>query len=273
MSRSLKIALSFLAVGIAWVVFGDQLMALLAESLTAGQQKIIDLVFITVAAIVVYLVAKEEGQKHAHSDEQYRRLFESNPNPLWIYNNATLRIVKINEAAIEKYGYSREKFVQMTIMDIRPPADRQRLTKTIRELNGETRLSGQWKHLKADGGAIEVSIVSYPIMFDGQPCSLVIATDVTELVEKEQKLQNAYQKIKTFNETLRQIAWSNSHEMRKPVCSIISLVSLLKHTDNNQERRQYLNLLETAATELDEVLKQNEKMTEVESAVETEVVL
>ncbi len=77
-----------------------------------------------------------------------------------------------------------------------------------------------------------------------------------------------HKKIKTFNDTLRQIAWSNSHEMRKPVCSIISLVSLLKHTDNHQERRQYLNMLDTAATELDNVLKHNEKMTEVEVGTE-----
>jgi hypothetical protein len=46
-------------------------------------------------------------------------------------------------------------------------------------------------------------------------------------------------------------------------------VSLLQHTDNNQERRQYLNLLETAATELDEVLKHNEKMTDVETEIES----
>jgi signal transduction histidine kinase len=160
----------------------------------------------------------------------------------------------------------------MTIMDIRPPADRERLAKKIKELKGEVRLSGQWKHLKADGGIIDVSIVSYPVIFDGQPCSLVIATDITELVEKEHKLQNAYRKIKTYNETLRQIAWSNSHEMRKPVCSIISLVSLLKYTDNDRERRQYLNLLETAASELDEVLKQNEKKTEIQSDPITETV-
>ncbi|MBS1501029.1 MAG: hypothetical protein JST32_03135, partial [Bacteroidetes bacterium] len=96
--------------------------------------------------------------------------------------------------------------------------------------------------------------------------------DITDLLEKERKLENAYQKIKNFNETLRQIAWSNSHEMRKPVCSIISLVSLLKHTDNPQERRQYQNLLETAATELDAVLKQNEKMTETEAEPTAETV-
>jgi PAS domain S-box-containing protein len=188
---------------------------------------------------------------------------------LWIYDNATLRFVKVNDAAIVKYQYSREQFLAMTIMEIRPSDEHERLAARLKALKDEVRTSVGWRHMKADGEIIKVSIVSYPVVFDGRQCTLVIAADITELVEKEQKLQHAYQKIKSFNEALRQIAWSNSHEMRKPVCSIISLVSLLQHTDNNQERRQYLNLLETAATELDEVLKHNEKMTDVETEIES----
>lgn len=267
MLRSLKISLAFLITGFAWVLFGNRLVTIFAGTLTSAGQKIGDLVLIACAALAIYFLTRKQGE--IQPDDQYRKLFESNPNPLWVYDNATLRIVKVNCAAVEKYLYSREQFLQMTVMDIRPAEDRQRLAKAIKDHNGDVCLSGQWKHLKSNGEIVEASIVSYPILFDGRQCSLVIATDITELVEKEHKLQEAYQKIKNFNDTLRQIAWSNSHEMRKPVCSIISLVSLLKHTENSQERRQYQNLLETAATELDDVLKQNEKMTEVDSEVET----
>lgn len=267
MLRSSRVILAFLITGFAWVLFGNRLVALFAGSLTSVEQKIIDLVLISGAALAIYFLTRKPGE--TQTDDQYRKLFESNPNPLWVYENATLCIVKVNCAAVEKYLYSRDQFLQMTVMDIRPADDRQRLSSALKGRNGDFCLSGHWKHLKANGEIIETSIVSYPILFDGRQCSLVIATDITELVEKEKKLQEAYQKIKNFNDTLRQIAWSNSHEMRKPVCSIISLVSLLKHTENSQERRQYQNLLETAATELDDVLKQNEKMTEVESEVET----
>ena len=109
-----------------------------------------------------------------------------------------------------------------------------------------------------------VSIVSYPVLFQNQNCNLVMATDITELIEKERKLEDAYQKIKTSNEVLLQIAWSNSHELRKPVCSILSLVALLKEA-SEQERQEFLRLLEISSTELDEVLKQNnQKVNELE---------
>ncbi len=267
MSRSLKISLAFLVLGVAWILFGSLIVASFSGPLTAIQQKLIDSAFVIVSAIAIFFAIKKGDRPQV--DGQYQRLFESNPNPLWIYDNTSLRFVKVNDAAVAKYQYSREQFHAMTIMEIRPSEECQRLTERLKALKDEVRTSVGWRHMKANGEIINVSIVSYPVMFDGRQCSLVIATDITELVEQEQKLQNAYQKIKSFNDTLRQIAWSNSHEMRKPVCSIISLVSLLQHTDNNQERRQYLNLLETAATELDEVLKHNEKMTEVETEIES----
>ncbi|HVS90937.1 MAG TPA: PAS domain-containing protein [Mucilaginibacter sp.] len=272
MLRSTKAVLVFLVASISWLLFGDRLLMLIAGPLTSLEGRISQLAAVLLAAAATYAFFKKDEYSDVNCDEQYRQLFDLNPNPLWIYNNYTLRIVRVNNAAVERYGYSREKFLRMTIADIRPFDERKKLTASVKENSCDFCLSGQWKHLKACGGIIDVSIVSYPIDFNNQPCCLVIATDITDLLEKERKLENAYQKIKNFNETLRQIAWSNSHEMRKPVCSIISLVSLLKHTDNPQERRQYQNLLETAATELDAVLKQNEKMTETEAEPTAETV-
>ncbi|HEX3385839.1 MAG TPA: PAS domain-containing protein [Mucilaginibacter sp.] len=272
MLRSLKVSLSFLVVCTTVLLFGDRILAFFFGPLSPIQQRTGEFILILLISAGTFFVSRNRSRLLTSTDNEYRQLFDLNPNPLWIYNNSTLRIVRVNDAAIEKYGYSREKFMRMTIADIRPFQERERMEAKLKEHDCGSCLSGQWKHLKADGGIIEVSIVSYPVTFDNQPCCLVIANDITELLEKEHKLEEAYQKIKNFNETLRQIAWSNSHEMRKPVCSIISLVSLLQHTDNDRERRQYLNLLETAASELDEVLKHNEKMTEFEMAPAVETV-
>src|SRR5262249_51911006 len=58
------------------------------------------------------------------SEERYRMLFESNPHPMWVYERDTLRFLAVNEAAVRRYGYSRQEFLNMTIEDIRPPEDR-----------------------------------------------------------------------------------------------------------------------------------------------------
>ena len=61
------------------------------------------------------------------SEAQYRLLFESNPQPMWVYDLATLRFLAVNDAAVRHYGYSRAEFLDMTIKDIRPPEDVQLL--------------------------------------------------------------------------------------------------------------------------------------------------
>ena len=81
----------------------------------------------------------------------------------------------------------------------------------------------------------------------------------------EESLQEAYKQIKESNDTLRELAWSNSHEIRKPLCSIFSLVELLKQTNNENERNECLQMLERCAHELDDVIHRNsEKMSTLE---------
>src|SRR5579883_497161 len=53
----------------------------------------------------------------------YRILFERMPLPAWVYDTETLRFLDVNPAASRKYGFSREEFLAMTIMDIRPAED------------------------------------------------------------------------------------------------------------------------------------------------------
>jgi PAS domain S-box-containing protein len=50
-------------------------------------------------------------------------LFGSNPQPMWVFDIETLRFLEVNDAAIRHYGYSRDEFLSMTILDILPPED------------------------------------------------------------------------------------------------------------------------------------------------------
>jgi len=266
MFKSAKIPLSFLLIGICWALFSNPIITLFYRHLAPTEQdsyrSLNDLIFVLIMCYVLYVKIKKQQRKLTKSEEEYRQLFESNPNPLWIYNEE-LRFVKVNDAAVKKYGYSRKKFLKMTIDEINSAADHQILNDYINESQAELRLAGIREHIKSTTETFMVSIVSYPVLFGDQHCNLVMATDITELIEKERKLKDAYQSIKTSNEVLLQIAWSNSHELRKPLCSIMGLVTLLKEA-SDQERDEFLRLLEISSIELDLVLRQNnEKVDEI----------
>jgi diguanylate cyclase (GGDEF)-like protein/PAS domain S-box-containing protein len=131
---------------------------------------------------------------------QYRLLFESNPEPMWVCDRETLRFLAVNDAAIAHYGYSREEFLAMTTVDIRPEGEVERLRRTLaREMESE-QSSGIWRHRKRDGTDIAVATTSYPIEFDGRPARIVLANDITEreralaaLQESETRFRAQYQ--------------------------------------------------------------------------------
>ena len=84
-----------------------------------------------------------------------------------------------------------------------------------------------------------------------------IGHDITQRKQSEESLKVAYEQIKASNETLRHMSWSHSHEMRRPVCSILSLVNLLKNTTDEADHEICLGFLETCANELDDVIHRN----------------
>jgi len=116
-------------------------------------------------------------EKLRDSERQYRLLFHSNPNPVWVFDMETQAFLEVNEAAIQLYGYSREEFLAMTISDIRPP-EKDRLHKAATlDAAGQGHV---WRHRRKDGSLIDAEIVWTPMVFNDRFAALAMAVDVTE---------------------------------------------------------------------------------------------
>ncbi len=125
----------------------------------------------------------------AESETRYRQLFEHLPMPLWAFDRETFRFVAVNEAAVKHYGYSRDEFLSMTIMDIRPPETEESLREYIGAPSQGYRAANIWKHLKKDGSVIDVDVNSHDVDISGRACRLVLARDVTAERETEARAQ------------------------------------------------------------------------------------
>jgi PAS domain S-box-containing protein len=116
------------------------------------------------------------------SEERYRLLFESTPQPTCVYDAETLRFLAVNEAAIRAYGYTRDEFLSLTIDDL--------------SLADENSLSSPCRHQTKGKKTIYVEMNSHPVTFDGKLGELVIINNVTErklLDEQQQLLLNSLQ--------------------------------------------------------------------------------
>ncbi len=130
-------------------------------------------------------------------EELFRLLFQNNPVPMWVYDRETFRFLAVNDAALAHYGYSRARFLAMTILDIRPPEDRDEVVRVANE-GSESSGSRGWRHLKADGTAIEVTAYTRKLEHAGRAAKLVAIIDLTERKRAEDELR----RTRTFLDTV-----------------------------------------------------------------------
>jgi PAS domain S-box-containing protein len=104
------------------------------------------------------------------------RSFAKAPHPMWIFDQETLAFLDVNYAAVQHYGYSRQQFLTMTILQIRPPADVPKLfAQTAHpDLKGQS-TAEQWRHQAKDGTVFPVTITSWELTFRGRSAELVLA--------------------------------------------------------------------------------------------------
>jgi len=149
----------------------------------------------------------------AESQEQYRRLFQHNPYPTWVYCRDSLRFMDVNDAAIREYGWSRDEFLAMTLADIRPPEDVPALLAAIAQLRDTADgRGGPWRHRHKDGTIVEVEISFHTLPFKGKSARLVVADDVTERRRAEERRTRLLAKIVSAQEDERRRVARELHD-------------------------------------------------------------
>lgn len=141
--------------------------------------------------------------KILENEQQYRLLFNNNPLPMWIFDFESTKFLAVNNAALEHYGYTREEFLKLTLLDIRPENTFRKFRKYRKEiiLNNQkdtARNAGIWKHQKKNGEIIDVEITRTPVNFEGKNAVLVLAHDVTEKLKAENSLIRRNSEINTL---------------------------------------------------------------------------
>ncbi|MET0969635.1 MAG: EAL domain-containing protein [Tardiphaga sp.] len=118
-------------------------------------------------------------------EASFRLLFDSNPVPMIVCALGDERILSVNDAAIEHYGYTRPEFERLTIRQLQafaaePPwlGDRFDAEPAART----------WKHVKADGSLIDLAIYSRQLSYNDQPAVMLALMDITERKRAEKRL-------------------------------------------------------------------------------------
>lgn len=111
-------------------------------------------------------------------------------------------IKRVNDAAIERYGYTREEFHEMNILNITRDMGEEKFREIWETLQEKKHIEIEAHHYCKSGKKIEVEISSHFIRFGSMDYTCSMVRDITERKKKEAELQDALLKIKEFKKTL-----------------------------------------------------------------------
>jgi len=116
--------------------------------------------------------------------DDYRHLFESNPNPMLIYEIGTLLLLAVNDALLHGLGYTRDELVGRSILVLHPPDEHQRVRDLLERVRSGQVLgfhrAANLRHLRKDGSVVEIEAAGQPTEFEGKAARLVLLSDVGE---------------------------------------------------------------------------------------------
>jgi PAS domain S-box-containing protein len=135
------------------------------------------------------------------TEDRYRSLFETSPNPMLVYDWETKRFLDVNRAAVEQYGWTREEFLTLTLFDIRPPEDCARLKHYFRTLPPDGTVN-VWRHRRKDGSVFPVEVRGHYIQMNQRPARLSLALDITDRLRTEEALRASEAKYRSLVENL-----------------------------------------------------------------------
>jgi PAS domain S-box-containing protein len=174
------------------------------------------------------------------SEARYRELFESSPLPMWVYDTDTLRFLTVNEAAIRRYGYTRAEFVELSLADLRPAEDHERLRAAVTQRDDAPQI---WRHVTKHGEQLAVEITAHDLDFEGKCARLVLANDVTARQRLEDQLRQS-QKM----DAIGLLAGGVAHDFNNILCVIMSYSEALLAGLEPSELRDDLQQIHNAGS-------------------------
>ncbi len=151
-------------------------------------------------------------EQYIKSEEKYRTLFDSDPNPIFIVNPQLFQIIDTNQTAQKCYGYSKSELIGLPFLDLGEEGDVE-VRRGLKQLQkGQSIFFPKKRQYKKGRQPFFVNINVSRAEYGGQDVLIATTTDITESVEKETQLIQAGKMT-----TLGVMAAGMAHEINQPL--------------------------------------------------------
>ncbi len=133
---------------------------------------------------------------------------ESIPIPLWIVDSASTSFIFVNTAALYTYGYNRDEFYEMNLLDIRPEISQNEFIDNFRKNTSDLSDIKYSLHKKKNGELFYVNVFVRQITYNGRPARIAALIDMQEQVLHKMDNTELSNKLKQQKEQLDNILYS-----------------------------------------------------------------
>ncbi len=140
----------------------------------------------------INIKAEKELEK---SEKKYSKLFNKIADPIFIFDKDTHHFLDFNEAVLQVYGYSAHELKSMTLFDLYPPEDFEKL-KNGNLGEKDVDIDFTYSHITKYGQRIFVEVLSDEIEYDGRPAWISIVRDITEMTKVREKLLKSQKNLR-----------------------------------------------------------------------------
>ena len=138
--------------------------------------------------IIRYALERKYAQAALlRSEERYRLLFDTIPQPICIFSRHTAAFLAVNQAALDHYGYSKEEFLRRGILDLNIPESVEVASAWLAANDWRSPL--RTRHRRKSGSDMDVEMMVREVDFADEPAGFAIITDISERRRAEEKLE------------------------------------------------------------------------------------
>jgi PAS domain S-box-containing protein len=187
-------------------------------------------------------------QKLQESENQYRGVFNG-VNDAIIVETLTGSVLDVNENACKMFGWSREEFLQKSILDMVPPEN----VPLLPEGNLENTLPDETLetvNIRANGERFPVAVRGRVQEIGNEHVLLVVVRDITKAKEKEKELHDAKEAAEAAAQAKADFLANMSHEIRTPLNAIYGMTHLMLGTPLNDEQQDFIETIRSGSDTL-----------------------
>jgi len=187
------------------------------------------------------------------SEGRFRGIFENAAVGI-AQTHPSGRFLRLNEKFCSIVGYTREELLQKTFQDITHPDDVAIGVSALAALLRGESLSIEYekRYIRKDGSSVWAELfISLQRDAAGEPAyAVAVIQDISERKRLDAELRQAKDAAEAANRAKDEFLANVSHEIRTPMNAIIGMTELVLDTPLDEDQRQGLNTVKSAADNL-----------------------